>query len=146
LNLDAFAKARHTREPHQIQRAIFSRLISSGAPTRFGIDHGFKGLLGLPFHEAYRRYNESIPLRTYADFWNDYFSAGVRDKNGGLNITLESATWPGRVPFYCETSGTTAPSKFIPFSWEMFAENRRAALDLMACYLKERFAVAGYSG
>ena len=74
-------------------------------------------------------------MRTYADFWTEYFSAGVRDENGTLNINLENVTWPGNVPFYCETSGTTAPTKFIPFSWEMFAENRRAALDLMACYL-----------
>jgi hypothetical protein len=36
---------------------------------------------------------------------------------------------------FCETSGTTAPSKFIPFSDQMFAENRRAVLDMISCYL-----------
>ena len=76
-----------------------------------------------------------MPIRTYSDFWNDYFSSGFQDENGKLAISLENITWPGRAPFYCETSGTTAPSKFIPFSSEMFAENRRAALDLTACYL-----------
>ncbi len=137
LKTAAAARSRsfHSRDPHLSQRAIFSRLISRAALTRFGIDHGFKGLIGIPFHEAYRRYQESVPLRTYADFWIEYFSAGVRDENGTLSINLENVTWPGSVPFYCETSGTTAPTKFIPFSWEMFAENRRAALDLMACYL-----------
>lgn len=44
-------------------------------------------------------------------------------------------TWPGRIDLFCETSGTTAPSKYIPFSRQMFAANRQAALDLMSCYL-----------
>jgi hypothetical protein len=134
------AAARHSssfyaRDPYLGQRAIFSRLLSRAARTRFGRDHDFEGILGLPFEQAYRRYRENIPLRTYADFWKEYFAAGFRDENGRLSITLENVTWPGRVPFYCETSGTTAPTKFIPFSREMFAENRRAALELMACYL-----------
>ncbi|MRR55127.1 MAG: hypothetical protein EG822_11550 [Deltaproteobacteria bacterium] len=132
---DARTKGFFSRDPHLSQREIFSRLSSRGANTRFGRDHEFKALSGLPFTEAYRRFQENVPIRTYADFWNDYFSGGVRDINGRLNITLENVTWPGSVPFYCETSGTTAPSKFIPFSREMFAENRQAALDLMACFL-----------
>jgi hypothetical protein len=36
---------------------------------------------------------------------------------------------------FCETSGTTAPTKFIPFSDRMFAENRQAAIDMISCYL-----------
>ena len=124
-----------SRNPHLIQREIFSRLLSRAAGTRFGRDHGFDELTGRPFNEAYRNYCKQVPIRTYADFWKDYFSDSFREVNGKLTISLKNSTWPGRAPFYCETSGTTAPSKFIPFSAEMFNENRRAALDLTACYL-----------
>lgn len=44
----------------------------------------------------------------------------------------------GLVPWLCETSGTTAPTKFIPFTHEMFRMNRRAALDMLCCYLAAR--------
>ncbi|MHC1698677.1 MAG: GH3 auxin-responsive promoter family protein [Geobacteraceae bacterium] len=131
----ARSKSFHARDPRLIQRNIFARLLSRGSRTRFGKDHGFDGLLKLPFEKAYRCYRENVPIRTYADFWQEYFAAGYRETNGRPAISLDNITWPERVPFYCETSGTTAPTKFIPFSREMFAENRRAALDLMSCYL-----------
>jgi hypothetical protein len=76
-----------------------------------------------------------VPIRTYAAFWDDYFSAGLQEENGRRRLLLEDCTWPGRIPFFCETSGTTAPTKYIPFSREMFRANKRAALDLTACYL-----------
>ena len=123
------------RDPLASQRQIFSWLIGRGASTQFGADHGLAGLAALPFPEAYRRYRAQVPIRTYDDFWREYFSKGSSELAGGRTLCLENVTWPGRIPFFCETSGTTAPSKFIPFSREMFAANRRAALDLTACYL-----------
>jgi hypothetical protein len=123
------------RDPLASQREIFSWLISRGAGTQFGSDHGLAELVSLPFAEAYRRYRVQVPVRTYEDFWSDYFSRGLRQGEGGKELVLENMTWPGRIPFFCETSGTTAPSKFIPFSREMFAANRRAAVDLTSCYL-----------
>lgn len=124
-----------SRNPFAAQREIFTGLIRRAAGTRFGRDHGFRELAGLRFEEAYRRFRGNVPIRTYADFWSDYFAPHHRIVDGRDQLRLEGITWPGKVPFYCETSGTTAPSKFIPFTREMFAENRRAALDLAACYL-----------
>lgn len=124
-----------SQNPFLIQRKIFANLLSRAAKTRFGKDHDFDRLIDRPFEEAYLNYCKQVPIRCYADFWNDYFSSGIREENGKLTISLENSTWPGRAPFYCETSGTTAPSKFIPFNREMFSENRRAAIDLIACYL-----------
>lgn len=123
------------RDPMAFQRQIFTYLIARGASTKFGADHGLAELASLPFSEAYRRYRVRVPIRTYDDFWRDYFKQGARKGEGRLGLLLENVTWPGRIPFFCETSGTTAPSKFIPFSREMFAANRRAALDLTSCYL-----------
>lgn len=122
-------------DPFAAQRKIFTNLIQRAANTRFGRDYGFRELAELPFERAYLRFRRTVPIRTYADFWNDYFSSGSRYVGDRMQLDLENICWPGKVPFYCETSGTTAPSKFIPFTREMFAENRRAALDLTACYL-----------
>lgn len=123
------------RDPLAFQRQIFTSLIARGAATKFGADHGLAELVSLPFPEAYRRYRAQVPIRSYDDFWRDYFRPCLREGEGGLSLLLEDVTWPGRIPFFCETSGTTAPSKYIPFSHEMFAANRRAALDLTSCYL-----------
>jgi hypothetical protein len=137
VNAAATARAARfkARDPFSSQREIFRNLISRGTGTRFGRDHGFSDLAIIPFETAYRRYRESVPIRTYADFWKDYFAVGFRKDGDQLRLQLDNVTWPGRIPLYCETSGTTAPTKFIPFTREMFAENRRAALDLTACYL-----------
>ena len=131
LNASHFA----ARDPMAAQREIFRHLVARGALTKFGADYGLAELASLPYPEAYRRYRARVPVRTYDDFWNDYFRYGARKGEGGISLLLEDVTWPGRIPFFCETSGTTAPSKYIPFSREMFAANRRAALDLTSCYL-----------
>jgi hypothetical protein len=123
------------RDPFTAQRRILDRLVSRGGDTRFGRDHALAPLSGKPFHILYREFRERVPIRTYADLWRDYFSAGYREEDGRRSLNLTNVTWPGKVPFFCETSGTTAPTKFIPFTNEMFAANRRAALDLTSCYL-----------
>lgn len=123
------------RDPMEAQRSIFARLVSRGAQTTFGRDHGLAELQGLLFEEAYGRYVKNVPIRTYRDFWDDYFSKGFSMKGTTAALELTDVTWPGRIPFFCETSGTTAPTKFIPFSQEMFDANKLAALELMACYM-----------
>jgi hypothetical protein len=123
------------RDPFTEQRSILNRLVNRGSATRFGRDHALATLSGMPFPALYREFRRRVPIRTYADFWRDYFSAGYQEEGGKRNLNLTDVTWPGKVPFFCETSGTTAPTKFIPFTNEMFAANRRAALDLTACYL-----------
>ena len=123
------------RDPVAIQQKTFSRLVQRGADTRFGRDHGFASLARQPFAHAYELYRLMVPIRTYADFWRDYFSAGYAADSGMPRLELDNVTWPGRIPLFCETSGTTAPTKYIPFTPEMFAANRRAARDLIAHYL-----------
>ncbi|MGA2150788.1 MAG: GH3 auxin-responsive promoter family protein [Geobacteraceae bacterium] len=124
------------RDPFAAQESILAGLVAKGRTTRFGTDHGLAGLAGKKFDTLYRNYREMVPIRTYADFWRDYFSAGYRQSHGEWTLGLTNVTWPGKIPFFCETSGTTAPKKFIPFSNEMFNANKRAALDLVACYLQ----------
>jgi len=126
-------------EPLAAQKAIFQQLVRSAGETRFGRDHNFPLLAQLPHDQAYARFRQEVPIRTYQDFWNEYFQAGCHaGPDGRRQIFLENVTWPGRIRMFCETSGTTAPTKYIPFSEQMFAENRRAATDMISCYLAAR--------
>jgi hypothetical protein len=128
----------YVRDPHMAQRKLFKDLIKSAALTQFGRDYGFSRLAELPFEQGYAAYRDRIPIRTYHDFWTDYFAESRPISPSGIQrIELDNTTWPGRIGLFCETSGTTAPSKYIPFSRQMFAANRQAALDLMSCYLEK---------
>ncbi|WP_370514309.1 GH3 auxin-responsive promoter family protein [Geobacter sp. FeAm09] len=130
------ARRFHQRDPLATQRAIFQQLVGTAAGTRFGRDHDFPVLARLPYDQAYARFRQLVPIRTYQEFWDDYFQAGCRiGMDGTKRICLDDVTWPGRVRMFCETSGTTAPTKYIPFSGRMFDENRRAATDMISCYL-----------
>ncbi len=118
------------------QRKLFYELIKAAASTQFGRDYGFSRLAELSFEQAYAAYRDRVPIRTYHEFMTDYFAESRSvSPSGGQVIELDNTTWPGRMELFCETSGTTAPTKFIPFSRQMFAANRQAALDLVACYL-----------
>jgi hypothetical protein len=123
------------RDPFAAQSGILAALIAKGRNTRFGRDYRLGELSGKRFDPLYREYRSRVPIRGYEEFWNDYFAAGHREKQGKSGLDLDNVTWPGRIPFFCETSGTTASTKFIPFSHEMFSANRRAAREMAACYL-----------
>ncbi|MFA7060132.1 MAG: GH3 auxin-responsive promoter family protein [Pedobacter sp.] len=123
-------------DPLEAQREIFRELIKTAASTRFGRDNDFARLKLMSFDLAYRYYNSRVPIRSYQDFMKDYFYCEQPASSIGRSApNLDNITWPGAIKLFCETSGTTAPSKFIPFSEQMFAANRRAALDMMSCYL-----------
>jgi hypothetical protein len=134
------------RDPMRAQRAILSSLLGKGAVTSFGKDHDFTGFAALPFAKAYAEYRKNVPIRTYNDFWDEYFARNFSTQDGKPRLSLENVTWPGRIPLFCETSGTTAPTKYIPFTREMFSANKRAALDLTACYLARNDSAGLLSG
>jgi len=123
------------RDPLDAQRDLLPRLLRKAAATRFGTTYGFAGLASLPFDACYRRFQQQIPIRTYRQFWDDWFSSCLTSSHQGPQLRLTDQTWPGLIPWFCETSGTTAPTKFIPFTNEMFSMNQRAALDMICCYL-----------
>ena len=130
------ADRHNNRDPLYIQRQIFKELLETAENTQFGRDNSFTRLKEVSFKEAYRYYKSRVPIRSYQEFMTDYFYDGQPASLPGRNIPhLDNVTWPGTTRMFCETSGTTAPTKFIPFSAQMFAENRRAALDMMSCYL-----------
>jgi GH3 auxin-responsive promoter len=132
---DIRARRFMARDQLQEQQELLQLLVKRAARTSFGKKYGFGELAGQPFEELYEQFSQRLPLRTYRQFWDEWFGPVFHEEDGRKSLELQDLTWPGRIPFLCETSGTTAPTKFIPFNQEMFAANRRAALDMLACYL-----------
>lgn len=113
------------RDPVETQRRQLLALVRRAAGTRFGRDHGFEAIDSV---EAFRR---RVPLRRYEDFWDEYWKAGFP--------VVEDASWPGRVPYFAKTSGTSSgTSKFIPVTEGTLKGNTRAALDMMCFHLRAR--------
>ncbi|HKS88167.1 MAG TPA: GH3 auxin-responsive promoter family protein [Stellaceae bacterium] len=127
--LRAYARARIRRLARQdaaaVQERTLLRLVRRAAATRFGREHDFARLRDAAAFQA------AVPLRRYEDFWAAYWQPSFP--------TLVDCTWPGLVPFFAATSGTsTGATKFIPVSREMLRANRRAGLDLLAHHLRRR--------
>ncbi|MGH6719363.1 MAG: GH3 family domain-containing protein, partial [Alphaproteobacteria bacterium] len=76
-------------------------------------------------------YRRALPLGRYEDFWRDYWQKAFP--------CLDGATWPGRMPYFAVTSGTTTGvTKYIPCSRAMVRANMRAALDVLVHHLTNR--------
>ncbi len=103
------------------QRSTLRRLLSSARNTKFGMDHGFSSIRTID------DYQTRVPVRDYAAFWNDYF------RNPFPN--LDNLTWPGKIPHFALSSGTTmGATKYIPVTNEMLRSNRQAALTSLAWF------------
>ena len=124
--LRAFARYRLNALPLDAaasQSATLARLLHRARGTTFGRDHAFAGIADVA---AFQRH---VPLRSFEDFWSDYWSAAFPN--------LVDVSWPGRIPYFALTSGTTTGrSKFIPVSRAMVRSNAKAALDLYAFHLR----------
>jgi hypothetical protein len=104
------------------QRRTLLRLVRAAQTTRFGRDHGFDRIRSVADYQA------RVPLRDYEAFWRDYWQPAFPH--------LRGVTWPGPVPYYALSSGTTSGStKYIPVTRPMLVSNRRAALTTLALFL-----------
>jgi hypothetical protein len=108
-----------------IQERTLRHLLRRAAATRFGRDHGFSGI------DSRAAFQSAVPLRRYEDFWSSYWQPAFPN--------LIDISWPGRIPFFAESSGTSSGvTKFIPVTAEMIGSNRQAGLDLLAYHLRQR--------
>ena len=100
------------------QRYQLLTLVRHAAHTKFGRDHNFAAIRDVADFQA------AVPLRRYETMWRDYWQPSFP--------VLENCSWPGRIPFFALSSGTSAgASKYIPCTNKMNRANRRAALDLL---------------
>ena len=113
------------QDPAVEQQRQLSRLVRRAAATRFGHAHGFAAIRSVADFQA------RVPLRRYEDFWRDWWQAAFP--------VLTDVSWPGTIPFFAATSGTSAGStKYIPVTRAMNAANRRAMIDLIVHHLEAR--------
>lgn len=112
-------------DPVKEQQRQLAGLLRRAAATKFGRDHDFAGIRDVAEYQA------RVPLRHYDDLWREYWQ--------GAYPILDDVSWPGRIPYFAFTSGTTSgSSKFIPVSRAMVAADRRAALDALVHHLAAR--------
>lgn len=105
-------------DPVATQERVLMRLLQRASTTRFGRDHGFQSI------RSVQDYRSAVPARTYERFWSEYWSAEFP--------VLSDISWPGLIPFFAETSGTTSGrSKHIPVSSDMINANTGGAADVI---------------
>ena len=95
--LRAVAARRRARLARQdavaAQHQVLRHLVRTAAATRFGREHGFDRIQDVADFQA------RVPLRSYEAFWETYWRPTFP--------VLDDVGWPGRVPFFAMTSGTT---------------------------------------
>ncbi len=119
------ARALHREQVAAEQEDQLLRLVRHAQNTRFGRDHGFAAIRTVADFQA------RVALRRYEDMWRDYWQPEFPN--------LVDRTWPGTIPYFALSSGTTSgTTKYIPCSREMNRANDRAALDVMVHHIGNR--------
>ena len=109
----------------ETQEQQLLKLLKKAENTSFGKDHSFSKL------RSVSDYQKAVPLRSYEQFWDDYFASAFP--------RLENTTWPGLIPFFAVSSGTSkGTTKYLPLSSEMLKSNEKAGLDLMVYHLMNK--------
>lgn len=120
-------------DPVQAQARVLLRMVRHAAGTRFGRDHDFAGV------RSVRDYQDRVPLRQFEDFWDGYWKAAWP--------LLDDVSWPGRIPFFAMTSGTTTGrTKYIPVTRALIKDNERVGFALMTFHMAHRPASRPLSG
>ena len=113
------------QDPVAAQRRELLRLLWRARNTGFGRAHGFAAIRDVA------AYQDRVKLRRWEDFWREWWQAPFP--------RLHDVSWPGTIPAFANTSGTTgATTKRIPVSRAMLRANRRAALDVLVFHLAAR--------
>jgi len=111
------------QDPVAAQERTLRKLLRRARETRFGRDHDFASL------RTVADFQRAVPLRGYEAFWDEYWSHGFP--------VLDDVTWPGRIPYFALSSGTTHDvTKYLPLSAKMNRANQFAAADVLVHHLR----------
>jgi len=107
------------------QQKQLLNLLHRAADTRFGQQHGFPQIKTIVDFQA------RVNLHRYEDMWRDYWQPTFPE--------LVDCTWPGTMPYFALSSGTTSgTTKYIPCSHEMNRSNSRGAQDMLVHHARNR--------
>jgi hypothetical protein len=112
-------------DPVETQRRQLMQLVSRARDTAFGRDHGFAKI------GTVEEFQSHVPLRTYEEMWRAYWQAPFP--------LLKDISWPGSIPFFAVSSGTTSgKTKYIPLTPDMRRSNVKAGLDVLSYHAAAR--------
>jgi hypothetical protein len=107
------------------QEKTLLRLVRTARDTQFGRDHRFDRIASVA------DYQRHVPMREYEAFWTTYWKDAYP--------RIAGKTWPGFVPYYALSSGTTSgTTKYIPITREMVRSNQKAAFTTLALFRHAR--------
>ena len=107
------------------QERVLRELLTTARKTAFGRAHGFADIADVA------SFQKRVPLRRYEAFWDDWWRQPFP--------RLVDVTWPGPMPYFAVSSGTTrGTTKFLPCSQAMIRSNQKAAGDLLVHHLVDR--------
>jgi hypothetical protein len=108
--------------PAGLQTEQLKKLVALARETRIGRDHAFGRI------RTIADYQSAVPLRTCDEFMADYWREGFPH--------LVDVTWPGKIPLFATTSGTTSGAiKRVPITAQAVASFRRATLESYVWHL-----------
>ena len=111
---------KHFSSPEELQEKVLHRMLSVGANTLYGWEHGMTAAL------SYEEFRSSVPVNTYEELkgYIDRMRHGEKD-----------VLWRGQVKWYAKSSGTTNDkSKFIPVSKESLKYTHYMGGNDAVCY------------
>lgn len=112
-------------DPSLTQTLVLRWLIQRAAATKFGRDHCFSQI------STVEAFQHQVPLRHYEELYGQYWHPDFP--------TLVECTWPGTIPYFALSSGTTTGrSKYIPCSHETLFANWRGLHDILAHHVLNR--------
>jgi hypothetical protein len=115
------ARALDQMDAGKVQHNTLMSLVRRARNTRFGRDHDFARIYSVADFQA------RVPIREYEYFWDTYWKDAYP--------RLDNITWPGKIPYYALSSGTTSgATKYLPVSWEMVKSNKKAAFTTLALF------------
>jgi len=115
------ALERASADPAASQRQVLRRLLTRAADTRWGRQYGYRDIRTI---DDYRTRVPLTPYEQAAPLWHQAFE-GKSD-----------LAWPGLVPYFAQSSGTTAHNKYIPVTREAIRSNMRAGAFLLAAMIR----------
>ena len=113
---------RRAQDPRPAQARALHRLIRKSARTAFGQVHRFSEV------RSVEDFRDRVPMFTYGDMrpWLERAMSGEPD-----------VSWPGRMPYFAWSSGTTGGNKHLPISLDQVREQQRTGFDPIALHLRQ---------
>lgn len=112
---------RASERPAAAQERALLTLVHRARDTAFGRTHDFARIRSVADFRA------RVPIHRYADL-DPWFA---RARSGEPDVI-----WPGKMPYFGMSSGTTAGNKYLPISHDSVRQQQRGGFDPLAAYLR----------